>query len=88
MSFHQSVVPPVVLLSGSLCTSTVPSLSSNIVPGVPNGGGFVSGVQGDAVTVFARTPDDFGRPIGGRGVIADVGWVGAAAWAGAAAPIR
>ena len=34
------------------------------MPGVPNGGGFVSGVQGDAPTIFARTPDDFGRPIG------------------------
>jgi hypothetical protein len=60
------------------------------VPGVPNGGGFVSGVQGDAPAISARTPDpdDFGRPIGGRGIMDDVDWVVVAAWVGAAAPIR
>ena len=53
-------VPPVVSLSGSLCTSTVPSLSSSIVPGVPNGGGFTSGVHSDAVAAgpnVGLTPD-------------------------------
>jgi hypothetical protein len=60
------------------------------VPGVPNGGGFVSGVQGDDAPrlAAARSPDDFGRPIGGRGIIDDVDWVGVAARIGAAAPIR
>jgi hypothetical protein len=45
-------------------------LSSSIVPGVLNGGGFFRGVQGDTVPggpLNGFTPDGFGRPSGGLG---------------------
>jgi hypothetical protein len=47
-------------------------LSSSIVPGVEIGGGFVSGVQGDAVFAGPKSgfsPDALGRPSGGLGTI-------------------
>jgi hypothetical protein len=45
-------------------------LSSSIVPGVLNGGGFFSGVQGDTVPggpLNGFTADGFGSPSGGLG---------------------
>lgn len=66
MSFHHSFVAATVLLSGSSCTSTVPSLSSSIVPGVPNGGGFASGVQGDAVPAGLKSGEAAFDPDGTR----------------------
>jgi hypothetical protein len=43
------------------------------VPGVPNGGGFTRGLQGDGVPAGPKAgfdPDGFGRPNGGRAATA------------------